>query len=239
MPLAPMGPSGTLEGNVWTLVAHSGPVAKTVLLILLVFSVVSWAIILEKVVRFRKVDGASRAFRRDFAGSDLAEAIRRCVGGGYEATPLRVLLVSGVREGHGSSAKEAYLMDDIEKPGGLPSEDRGRIERAVERTAQRELQTLEKHLVFLASTANATPFIGLFGTVWGVMDAFLAMGMKGSTNLATVGPGIAEALIATVAGLAAAIPAVVAYNHFLGRIRNYSIDFERFGSLLADRLTRR
>ncbi|MFH1681358.1 MAG: MotA/TolQ/ExbB proton channel family protein [Candidatus Eisenbacteria bacterium] len=238
MPVVPLGPSGSLEASVWTLVAQSGPVAKAVLFILLVFSVVSWGVILQKAVRFRRVDGASRGFRRDFARNDISEAARRCVSGSHQTTPLRALLLSGIRAGHGSTAKEEYLMDDVETLGGIPREERDRIERAIGRTAQGELQVLERYLVFLATTANATPFIGLFGTVWGVMDAFLAMGVKGSTNLATVGPGIAEALIATVAGLAAAIPAVIAYNHFLGQIRSYSIDFERFGSQLADRMTR-
>ena len=97
---------------------------------------------------------------------------------------------------------------------------------------------LEKFLPFLATVANVSPFFGLFGTVWGVMRAFLAMGVQGSASLAVVGPGIAEALITTVAGLAAAIPAVIAYNHFLGRLRAVSSDMERLHSSLADRLTR-
>ncbi|RPJ48697.1 MAG: hypothetical protein EHM19_01730 [Candidatus Latescibacterota bacterium] len=237
--MSPINMPGGLEGSVWTLVAHSGPMAKGVLFLLLVFSVVSWAIILQKAVRLRRLSKASRRFWFDFSASDLSGAVRRSASrASYGATPLRALLVAGVREGHGSTAKDDYLLDDVETVGGLPPARREAIERAVSRSAMVELSALEKHLSFLATTANVSPFVGLFGTVWGVMDAFLAMGLHGSTNLATVGPGIAEALIATVAGLAAAIPAVIGYNHFLGEIRAVSVDLDRFRSLLADRLTK-
>jgi biopolymer transport protein TolQ len=238
MPVTPPITSG-LEGSVWTLIAQSGPMAKGVLFVLLVFSVVSWAIILQKSIRFRRLRGASRRFWYEFSGEDLAAAARRCAARGtYGQTPLRALLLAGIREGHGSAAKEEYLLDDVDGIGTLPAARREGIERAVARTGLAELSSLERHLSFLATTANVSPFIGLFGTVWGVMDAFLAMGLRGSTNLATVGPGIAEALIATVAGLAAAIPAVIGYNHFLGEVRAVSIELERFRSLLADRLTK-
>jgi biopolymer transport protein TolQ len=235
---SPLGLAGGLEGNVWTLVVRSGPMAKGVLYVLLAFSVLSWAIILQKVLRFRRVAEATRRFWREFSEKGIDAAARECASSSYSATPLRALLLAGIREGHPSPARSEYLLDDVERVGGLSAERREGIERAITRSSLVEIASLEKFLPFLATTANVTPFIGLFGTVWGVMDAFLAMGVRGSTNLATVGPGIAEALIATVAGLAAAIPAVVAYNHFLGRIRVVTLDMERFRTLLADRLTR-
>ncbi|MFH1278737.1 MAG: MotA/TolQ/ExbB proton channel family protein [Candidatus Eisenbacteria bacterium] len=239
MPVSNILLSGDMERSIPTLIMQSGPVAKAVLLVLLFFSVVSWAIMLQKLFRFRSLVLGSRRFWAVYDGpGDLGAALRRCTSAAYAATPLRNLLIAGLREGHGAGATGELPGTVWDRPGGLPGARKDRIERAMERSALAELAVLERHLPFLATTANVSPFLGLFGTVWGVMSAFLAMGVKGSASLSVVGPGIAEALITTVAGLAAAIPAVVAYNHFLGRLRRLSIDLERFRSSLADRLTR-
>lgn len=238
MPVSQILVSGDMERSIPAMVIHAGPVAKGVLLVLLLFSIVSWAIILQKFFRFRLLVHASRRFWREYRGGTLIEAIRKCGSASYMATPLRSVLIAGLREGHGISSFGGNPADTLENPGGLPPGRRERIERSMERTALAEQAILERHLPFLATTANVSPFLGLFGTVWGVMSAFLAMGVKGSASLSVVGPGIAEALITTVAGLAAAIPAVIAYNHYLGRIRRVSIDLERFRSSFADRLTR-
>lgn len=239
MPVSNILMSGDMERSIPTLIVQSGPVAKAVLLVLLVFSVVSWAIILQKLFRFRTLVLWSRRFWTVYNGpGDLGAALKRCASAAYGGTPLRNLLLAGLREGHGASPSGELPAVVWERPSGLPGGRKSRIERSMERSALAELAVLERHLPFLATTANVSPFLGLFGTVWGVMSAFLAMGVKGSASLSVVGPGIAEALITTVAGLAAAIPAVVAYNHFLGRLRRLSIDLERFRSSLADRLTR-
>jgi len=235
MPVAQVLLSGEMERSIQTLVMNAGPVAKGVLLVLLFFSVVSWAIILQKAFRFRGLLRSSRRFWHLYRSGELGTALDQCASASLRGTPLRALLLSGLREGHGVGRPGEVELDRM---GALPPEKRERIERAMERTALVELSGLERYLPFLATTANVSPFLGLFGTVWGVMSSFLAMGVKGSASLSVVGPGIAEALITTVAGLAAAIPAVVAYNHFLGRIRAVSVDLERFRSSLADRLTR-
>lgn len=237
MPVSNILLSGEMERSVPTLIMQAGPVAKCVLLVLLVFSVVSWAVILQKSFRFRNLVLASRRFWRDYSGNGLADAVRKCSAPAYMATPLRSLLLAGLREGKGIGADE-LAAGSGENMGRVDPGKKDRIERAMERTALAELAALERHLPFLATTANVSPFFGLFGTVWGVMSSFLAMGVKGSASLSVVGPGIAEALITTVAGLAAAIPAVIAYNYFLGRLRRISIDMDRYRSSLADRLTR-
>ncbi len=237
MPVSNILLSGEMERSIPTLIMQAGPVAKSVLLVLLFFSVVSWAIILQKSIRFRTLVLASRRFWRDYAGHGLTDAMKRCSAPAYSATPLRSLLLAGLREGEGIGADD-LAAGDGKRVGGVDPGKKDMIERAMERTALAELAALERHIPFLATTANVSPFFGLFGTVWGVMSSFLAMGVKGSASLAVVGPGIAEALITTVAGLAAAIPAVIAYNYFLGRLRRLSIDMDRFRSSLADRLIR-
>jgi len=230
--------SGEMERSIPTLIVQAGPVAKGVLLVLLLFSIISWAIILQKTYRFRLLTRAARSFWKDYAGSNLLESVRCAVSSRrYGGTPFRTLILVGLYEGHGRDVVDGNP-DAMETVGGLPAVRRERIERAMERSALAELALLERHLPFLATTANVSPFLGLFGTVWGVMSAFLAMGVKGSASLSVVGPGIAEALITTVAGLASAIPAVIAYNYFLGRIRRLSIDLERLRSSFADRMTR-
>ncbi|MBN1826308.1 MAG: MotA/TolQ/ExbB proton channel family protein [Candidatus Eisenbacteria bacterium] len=218
------------------MILHAGPVAKIVLLVLFLFSVVSWAIILQKSFRFRVLARESARFWRRYEESDLRSAAERCLAPNGKGLPLRTLFRAGLREAFGGDGRGGVPIDRV-RGGSLPRERVERIERAMERASLLEMEQLERHLPFLATTANVSPFFGLFGTVWGVMSSFLAMGVKGSASLAVVGPGIAEALITTVAGLAAAIPAVIAYNHFLGRLRSLSIDLDRFRSSLTDRLT--
>ena len=110
------------------------------------------------------------------------------------------------------------------------------VQRAVERASQQEVLRLERYLTVLATTGSAAPFIGLFGTVWGIMNTFRALGMSGSTSLSVVAPGIAEALVATAVGLAAAIPAVMAYNHYVRRVHVVASQMDRFASEFIDRL---
>ncbi|MBI4607564.1 MAG: MotA/TolQ/ExbB proton channel family protein [Candidatus Rokubacteria bacterium] len=119
-----------------------------------------------------------------------------------------------------------HLLDDPEE--GLGSERLEAVDRAMRRAASVEIARMERYLPFLATTASATPFIGLFGTVWGVMESFRGIGSQGSASLAVVAPGISEALIATAAGLGAAIPAVIAYNFFVNRVKRWASEMEGF-----------
>lgn len=241
MPVSDIFLSGATERSVASLITGAGPVAKFILLILLFLSVLCWAVIIMKAIRYARLRKASGAFWATYHADDrLIQSLHDCSEPRHANTPLQNLLFAGVARGYGIGSKPTIAdWEVVEKAGRLSHGHADRIERAVDRQALLEMESLESWLPILATTANVSPFFGLFGTVWGVMGAFLSMGSKGSANLAVVGPGIAEALITTLAGLAAAIPAVMAYNHFLGIIRTIQTDLERFRSSLTDRLTRR
>ncbi len=199
------------------LILQAGYVVKGVLLILLFFSVLSWAIIFYKQRYFTKASKESEAFLRIFrAGRDIK---------GLFST-ARTLRISPL-----SNVFQAVYTEE-----GRTSRDE--IKRMLRRYEALEAAKLESYLNFLATTGSTTPFIGLFGTVWGIMNAFRGIGQAGSASLAVVAPGIAEALITTAAGLAAAIPAVVAYNYYLSRARRLIIEMEDFSEELLDLFVR-
>jgi biopolymer transport protein TolQ len=211
--------------DISALVINSGPVAKAVLIVLFVFSIGCWTIIFMKWRLFRKAEVDSGKFLASFKGSGsllLAhEAARR-----FRHSPLTSMfedayhkLVPFLTENPGSEA----LRNDPYLPEFLQG-----INRSLHQASIRELSQLEKNLIFLATTGAVTPFIGLFGTVWGIIAAFHGIGTAGSANIAAVAPGISEALVATAAGLAAAVPAVIAYNYFLNRIKSMSTEMESF-----------
>jgi len=183
--------------TVLTLIFKAGLVVKLVLLILLFFSIYSWAIIFFKLKLLSKVEKESEEFHRAFVKSkswgELYQSTKK-----HSLSPLANLF------------RAAYSMEDA---------GRNEIRSALKRIEAIEANRLEKYLTFLATTGSTAPFIGLFGTVWGIMNSFMGIGRIGAASLAVVAPGIAEALIATAAGLVAAIPAVVAYNYFLSRTR--------------------
>jgi len=216
------------------LVLQAGPMVRLVLLLLLFFSIASWAIIFNKFRFIRKANKESDLFLDLFWNSrSLAEALAQSKRHRY--SPLsRIFRVAyaelrKVTKGESSSASKGT------RQRGRLSQDRAAMEnikRTLRRSVSAELTGLNKAVPFLATTGNTTPFIGLFGTVWGIMNSFRSIGLKGSATLAAVAPGISEALIATAAGLAAAIPAVVAYNYFASKIQvmesemhNFSADF--------------
>lgn len=202
-----------MSGNtVLTLILKAGLVVKLVLLILLFFSIVSWAIIFYKNRLFAKVEKESAEFHRAFLKSKQWDTL-------YQNT--RRLTLSPMA----NLFRAAYSVEDT---------NRDEIRNTLKRVMSLETARLEKHLTFLATTGSTTPFIGLFGTVWGIMNSFLGIGRIGAASLAVVAPGIAEALIATAAGLAAAIPAVVAYNYYLSRARRNIIVMEEFSQELMD-----
>lgn len=238
MPVSNFLISGETERSIQGLVLNAGPVAKGILLVLLFLSILSWAVMIQKAWRFNRLASASRRFWRSYSGKTFIQSFHECASAAHRSTPLQKLLLTGIEKGYGISNPTVDDWARIEEKGRMPGADADRLERAIDRIGLLEMERLERRLPILATTANVSPFLGLFGTVWGVMGSFLAMGSRGSANLAVVGPGIAEALITTLAGLAAAIPAVIAYNHFLGQLRLVSTDLERFRSSLTDRLTK-
>jgi biopolymer transport protein TolQ len=216
--------------NIINLIIEASAVVQLVILILLFFSVFSWAIIFFKRRTIRTAAAQSqkflRAFRKSKNLSEVNEAVRR-----YQGSPLVPLFQAGFKEmAHWSRSNPEN------QPVSARLESLGRI---LTRASNAEVSKLEKMMGFLATTGSVTPFIGLFGTVWGIMDAFLKIGIVRSASLSTVAPGIAEALIATAVGLVAAIPAVIAYNHFLHRIKDLITEMEDFSLEflnIADRL---
>jgi biopolymer transport protein TolQ len=201
----------------------TGWVAKSVLIILVLFSLASWSVIFAK---WRELGAADRTterflkvFRKASRLNEVASQIQK-----HRSSPL----VPMFQAGH--SELEAQLRSAKRDLGSeqLKLRNLDGIERALERARKAELERLQRALPLLATTASATPFIGLFGTVWGIMNTFRAIGATGSTSILTVAPGIAEALINTAAGLLAAIPAVVAYNHLLARVRSLNRRMEDF-----------
>jgi biopolymer transport protein TolQ len=205
-------------------------VARIVLCILLVLSIFSWAIILQKSGKLGRVDRQTAKFLKMFrAGRGLPDPNTLRAGAG--GTPLVSVYLAGYRE------LEAQLSGSNPRGGGgtavavshrLKNANAVGVEMQV--AAQEEVRRLEKYMPWLATTGAVSPFIGLFGTVWGVMDAFAGLGDAGTASLRAVAPGIAEALITTAAGLFAAIPAVIAYNHYLSDIRGLAARMDSFAS---------
>ena len=197
------------------IILGAGIVVKLVLLLLFSFSVVSWTIILFKFFQVQRANSESERFMDFFWKSKRFDAIASQVDR-FANSPLTVLFNEGYSE------LKKVVESDSKSDGSALSTDLGGVEnvsRALRRATNLEITRLEKYLTFLATTGSTSPFIGLFGTVWGIMTAFEGIGKTGSASLAVVAPGIAEALIATAIGLVAAIPAVMAYNHFQHKIR--------------------
>ena len=228
-----VGIGSGLSADILQLALHAGMVVKLVLVILLLFSVFSWAIIIVKYRVYRTAERESKIFLDHFWSSrNFSKAFmeaKRLV-----RSPVAAMFKSGYMDLE-KIKKERVQPDPSREPLNSDaqrrlSEEVASIDRTLKRVAGAEITRLEKNLTFLATTGNATPFIGLFGTVWGIMDAFRQIGFRGSTSLAVVAPGISEALIATAAGLFAAIPAVIAYNYFLSRMRVVTSQMENFSA---------
>jgi len=205
--------------NILDLIAGASWVVKTVLLILLFFSVFSWAIIFFKRKTLKSAAAQSQKFLNIFRKSrnlsDVNDAARK-----FQASPLAALFQSGYKELAYWSKSNPEL--------SLPPAKLESLNRALAKASNAEISKMERMMSFLATTGSVTPFIGLFGTVWGIMDAFIRIGATRSAGLTTVAPGIAEALIATAVGLFAAVPAVIAYNYFLNRIKDMITEMEDF-----------
>jgi biopolymer transport protein TolQ len=214
------------------MIFHAGPVGQLVMFTLLIFSLVSWTIVIMKARLFKKVRLDSEDFIETFwSSSNLSEAHKAAAEFVY--SPQAAVFVAGFNE-----------LEKINKIRNRKDESRGKdtldmqlatmdnLKRAIRKAESQKISQLGSSLPFLATTGSATPFIGLFGTVWGIMASFHDIGMRGSASLAVVAPGISEALVATAAGLAVAIPAVIFYNYFSnkldevdGEIADFSTDF--------------
>jgi biopolymer transport protein TolQ len=210
--------------SLFELFAKAGAMAKFVFVILLGMSLVSWAIMLAKFLQFRKVAGETRTFLEVFRRSQRFSEVNTAAGQ-LTSSPLVGLFQAGYVE-LDSQIKAAR--DDDQTGAALRIKSLEGLRRSLRRAIGVEQTVLSRGTGFLATTAAASPFIGLFGTVWGIMVAFRDIGVTGSTNLATVAPGIAEALINTAAGLAAAIPALVGFNYFANAIRQKRVEMEDF-----------
>ena len=210
------------------IVTKATVINQAVLTLLAVISVLSWAIILSKTLLYRRVEAQSARFLEAFRKSTkFSEVQAACVG--LPASPLVGVFQSGYAE---LNAQFRLAGSAPDSPSGATPrpilKSLAAVDRALLRAATVEINKLEKRVSFLATVASVAPFIGLFGTVVGITIAFQRIGTTGSTNLAVVGPSISEALIATAAGLFAAIPAVLAYNHFSTRVKVFASEMDDF-----------
>ncbi len=205
--------------TVWGMFWEAGIVVQLVIVLLVLASVWTWAIIFEKMVRIRKVNSEADAFEETFWSGNSLENL-------YGETkknpthPLALVFISAMREWQRSLTAEGRVLDKLSL--------QERIAKVMRVTSQREMERLEERTVFLATVGSTAPFVGLFGTVWGIMNAFQSIALTSNTSLAVVAPGIAEALLATALGLVAAIPAVMAYNKLSGELGRYAARLEGF-----------
>lgn len=208
----------------WELIANSGPIGWAVLLLLIFFSVLSWTIVFKKWRSYREVNEQSLQFYEIFRSrTSLSDIYRECDG--YSMSPLAGMFKSGYEELHRQVRAAEKSEGRSRNHSGLSG-----VERSLQKSAQSEMTVLESSLDWLATTGSVTPFIGLFGTVVGIINAFAGLGAGGTTTLQAVAPGISEALVATAAGLFAAIPAVIFYNHFVHRLKVIGAEMDDFSA---------
>jgi len=217
--------SDPFASDIVQMVFHAGPMVKFVLLLLFFFSLSSWAIIFMKLRLLKKFKDENERFLELFSSSrEISKVYLQSKI--FNFSPLAKIF----RTGYAEFNRSKMLQGNPDEGKVFQSQQQivDHVQRAVKKVLFAQSSRLERGLTLLATTGNASPFIGLFGTVWGIMTSFRAIGMKGSASLAVVAPGIAEALIATAAGLAAAIPAVVAFNYFTRRIRTSQMEMGNF-----------
>jgi len=219
--------------SLWGLFLQADIVVKAVMLILLFASFWSWAIIFEKAMRLKRLNARARQFEESFwSGGSLEELFDRISA--RPTDPMASIFVAAMREWRRSASKGLLGSDQ------LRASLQQRIERVMQITLGREMEQAERQMVFLASVGAAAPFIGLFGTVWGIMNSFASIAASKNTSLAVVAPGIAEALFATALGLVAAIPAVLAFNKLSNDLGRYALKLDtfagEFGAILSRQL---
>jgi biopolymer transport protein TolQ len=230
---------GLNDHSMWGIISGAGMVVKAVMLLLLLFSVICWGIILTKAVQLSRARKHTQLFFDAFRESRKFSLVYG------EAKALKYSPVAHVfRAGYAELNRLSRIQQAAQaaaEPGQEPEYERTGIDnvhRSLQQAVTAERSRLERGVDFLATTGSSAPFIGLFGTVWGIMEAFRQIGLTKSASLAVVAPGIAEALIATAAGLAAAIPAVIFYNYFLGRLNLISNEMDNFSAELINIIER-
>ena len=207
--------------STFRLIAHADPIVKMVILVLVMFSLLSWAIILQRFVLLRRAASQSVAFLdRFWATTSLEEAYGEV--GRYPDSPIATAFAAGYKE-----LKRLGQVEEEVGAGPLAGAV-DNVGRALRKGSSEAITRLERWIPFLASCGSAAPFIGLFGTVWGILRAFQQIGIAGTTSIAEVGPFISEALIATAVGLFAAIPAVIFYNYFVTRLKLLATELNHF-----------
>jgi len=221
--VSPFQSGAGAASSIPSLVLHASPFSKAVLGVLVALSVYSWAVMWDRLRLYARVRGQDARFLKVFRGSDGSGDLR----GVAMQLPLSVLAKAALA---GQKATEQHSPDAVGQAARFEL-----VQRAMDRTSDEAVNHLERHVSFLATTGSVAPFIGLMGTVWGVMVSFVNIGAQGSATLVVVAPGIAEALIATIAGLAAAIPSVIGYNHCLGKLREIGHAAAQFTSEYLDR----
>lgn len=215
------------------LIADSSPLSKSVLFILLLFSAISWGIIFLKWLQYRRAARDTGTFLQVFRKSTKFSEVQS-ITASVPSSPLVGIFQAGYAELNTqlrSNRPDGRPDGEPKPPAGSPRptlKSLDAVDRALLRATSVEVGKLEKHVPFLATTTSITPFIGLFGTVIGIMLAFTRIGAEGSTSLAVVAPGIADALIATAAGLFAAVPAAYFYNHFTSRVKEFASQMDDF-----------
>ena len=216
-----------MDLSIFQIMMHAGLMGKLIMFILLIFSIGSWSIVFMKFLMYRRANNASLDFLDAFWDSktlnEAYEAARE-----YSLSPEATVFVAGYTELKKISAARSTGQTPPTLEGQLATMDN--LKRAVRKAQVLESDRLASSLSVLATTGSATPFIGLFGTVWGIMASFQSIGVRGSASLAVVAPGISEALVATAAGLAVAIPAVIFYNYFANRVAEFESSVESFST---------
>ena len=209
-----VGLGGSTDFSLIQLFLRADFIVKTVIILLILASIYSWALIFDKYKLFKRIDKSTSSFEEKFWKSKSAESFYNTLTN-REKDPVANIFQTAMSE----------LIKTKSKPNAIQS---ARVSRVIEISADREIKIIEKNFTFLATVGSTAPFIGLFGTVWGIMNSFQSIAISRNTSLAIVAPGIAEALFATALGLLAAIPAVIAYNKFNSDSKNYTARIENF-----------
>lgn len=224
------GSAENLDFSVWALFLRADPIVKAVILVLIAASIWCWAIIFDKVIGLRRLSSRSTEFEQAFwSGNSLDDLYERIAS--QPRDPMSAVFVAAMREWRRTPTR-----GNAEGDSRVGVADR--IDRVMQITMAREMHRAERNMTFLATTGSTAPFIGLFGTVWGIMNSFQSIAISKNTSLAVVAPGIAEALFATALGLLAAIPAVVAYNKLTKDMDQYASRLDSFAGEFSAILSR-
>ncbi len=215
--------------SIWGMFEHSDIFMKILMIAMVLASIWSWAIIFNKIKTFRRVKEQSKSFESKFWSGSSLDALYEKVGN-RPTSPLAAIFASAMKEWKRSASRKEL------KNKGVNVQER--IDKVMQITIDREAESLETHMIFLASTGSVSPLLGLFGTVWGIMDSFHSIGLTQNTNIAAVAPGVAEALLTTAIGLIAAIPALIAYNKFSNDIDRITNRMETFSGELSAIISR-